>query len=230
VKKYLALILILLAIVACTSAEPDVVSEVTEPAPTNTPIPATDIPAPTATETAVPPTDTPAPTNTPEPTATSSPTPTPTATPPDPIVISTDETAADGCPLIELNPESWQPLFAAYHGGGDPYFQFHTQAEESFHFNLEMYTVYGAGWTGQLGSFVPDCSGSNGLCVYIVPDNTNPYWATAGEISINALEQVDGALTFPVDITLSNLTMNPVPGSGSPGCFHIDELAVKIEK
>lgn len=228
-KKFLALILILLPIVACTSTEPETISEVTEPAPTDAPSQATDIPAPTATDTAVPPTNTPEPTNTAVPTATSSPTPSPTATPPDPIVINAEETAADGCPLIELNPESWLPLFAGYHGGSDPYFQFHTQADETFHFNLEMYTVYGASWTGQLGNFVPNCNG-NGLCVYIVPDNTNPYWATAGEISINALEQIDGTLTYPVDITLSDLTMEPVPGSGSAGCYHIDELAVKIEE
>jgi hypothetical protein len=238
--KKLALLLVLLITVACNTAEPETVSEAADSAPTATEsptsIPATDIPPPTA----VPPTDTPAPTNTPEPTntavptATSSPTPVPTATPsptpipPDPIIINTEETAADGCPLIELNPETWNPLTAAYNGGSDPFFQFHTQ-NESFFFNLELYTVYGASWTGQLGSFVPNCNG-NGLCIYILPDNTNPYWATAGEISINALEQVDGTLTFPVEIIMSNLTMNPVPGSQSTGCYNIAEMSVIIEE
>jgi len=235
-KKYLALILVLLITVACNTAEPETVSEAADPAPTDTPISATDLPPPTA----VPPTDTPAPTNIPEPTntavptATSSPTPAPTATPsptpipPEPIVINTEETADDGCPLIELNPETWNPLTATYNGGSDPYFQFHTQ-DESFFFSVELYTVYGASWTGQLGSFVPNCNG-NGLCIYIVPDNTNPYWATAGDITINALEQVDGTLTFPVEITMSNLTMNPVPGSSSSGCYHINEMTVTIEE
>jgi hypothetical protein len=236
-KKYLVLFLILFTVVACNTAEPETVSEAPDPTPTATEsptsIPATDTPVPTATEpptavpptnTPVPPTDTPVPTDTPEPTATSSPTP----IPPDPIIINTEETADDGCLLIELNPETWNPLFAAYNSGSDPFFQIHTQ-DESFYFNLELYTVYGASWTGQLGSFVPNCNG-NGLCIYIVPDNSNPYWATAGEISINTLEQVDGALIFPVEITMNNLTMNPVPGSGSTGCYHIDEIAITIEE
>jgi hypothetical protein len=57
-------------------------------------------------------------------------------------------TAADGCTPVMLNPASWQPLFAAYKPGSDPFFHIHSN-EEGFFFNIELYTVYGPGWTGQ---------------------------------------------------------------------------------
>lgn len=82
--------------------------------------------------------------------------------------------------------------------------------------------VLGASWTGQLGTFTPDCNG-NGLCVYLLPDAVNAYWATAGDMEIVSLEEIDGVLTLPLEINFSNLTLEPVPGSSAPGCYHIDD-------
>jgi len=176
------------------------------------------------------PTQVAAPTSTPA-AAEASPTPPPpTSTPtsvPEPMLIHEDQLAEDGCPLVELHPESWSPMHAAYNGGSDPFFQFHDN-EEGFYFNVELYTVYGPGWTGQLGTFDTDCN-ANGICVYLVPDDAHPYLATSGEISIGSLGQQAGALQKPVDLVLSNLTLKPVPGSQSEGCFHIEEVSIRIE-
>ena len=156
--------------------------------------------------------------------------PPPTSTPtpvPEPILIHEDQLADDGCPLVELHTESWSPMHAAYNGGSDPFYQFHDN-EEGFYFNVELYTVYGPGWTGQLGTFATDCN-ANGICIYLVPDDAHPYLATSGEISIGSLGQEGGALQKPVDLVLSSLTLKPVPGSQSEGCFHVAEVSIQIE-
>ena len=170
----------------------------------------------------------PVPTDTPPPPTPTEVPPTETPVPPDPIVINSDVLADDGCPIVELNTTSWGPLYAAYNAGSDPFFHFHDN-EEGFYFNAEFYTQYGAGWTGELGTFAPDCN-ANGICVYLVPDDVNPFWATAGEVTITALEQVDGTISRPVEIEMTNLTMNPVPGSSSEGCFHVDAVSILIEE
>lgn len=197
---------------AAVSIQPSATSEPTIP--------------PTATE--PPPTATPEPTETPTSTATPAPTetatPTETPIPADPIAI-TDE-LVDGCTLATLNPESWSPLFAAYNGGSDPFFQFHTN-ETDFFFNIELYTQYGAGWTGQLGVFPPNCN-SSGICVYLVPDGENPYLATTGEVAIASLAETNGVISGTVEITMTNLTLQPVPGSSSPGCYHVPEVTLAI--
>ncbi len=244
IKRWLLVVLIL-GLMACGGEEPAVEEganlaeaevEATEVAPTETAVPPTetlvpltDTPVPTETpvpptETPIPPTETPLPTETPVP-PTDTPVPTETPIPPDPIVIG-EETAVDGCPIVELNPESWNPLYAAYNATSDPFFHFHS-IDEVFYFNVEMYTAYGAAWTGELGTFAPDCNGT-GICVYLVPDNINPYWATAGDIEIVELEQVDGALSELVEINMSNLTMMPVPGSQSTGCYHVEAVSILI--
>ncbi len=233
-NKFLAIFILSISLVACdpASSEAEVTPEtatstgsvqaissqpVATSKPTNQPT-ATNLP-PTATEN---PTDTPTPvpTNTPEPTET--PTPTETAVSIPPIQITTD----DGCTLVKLNPESWSPLYAGFTGGGDPFFQFHTQ-EDSFYFNVELYTQYGAGWTGQLGTFAPNCD-RNGICAYLVPDAQNPYLATDGEVEIISLEEVSGVITSTVEIELTNLTLQPVPGTNSPGCYHVDDVTLTI--
>jgi hypothetical protein len=182
--------------------------------------------------TAPPPTATTPPTATPEPTATPVPPtptevpPTPTETPiPPPIVIGT-ETAADGCTLLELNPVAWSPLYRAYNPGSDPFFHIHTK-DPGFFFGMELYTVYGAGWTGQLGTFETDCT-ANGICVYVAPSPPGPYLADAGEIEIVALSQVDGVVQLPIELILRNLTFQPVPGGGATGCYHVDEVIITI--
>lgn len=116
---------------------------------------------------------------------------------------------------------------AAYNAGADPFYQFHDN-EAGFYFNVELYTVYGPGWTGQLGSFATNCN-SNGICVYLVPDDAHAYLATAGEIDIVSLGQQGGVLQKPVDLTMRDLTLKPVPGSQSEGCFHIEEVSIQID-
>jgi hypothetical protein len=177
----------------------------------STPVPQTPTNVPTATN--APPTET-------------QPPPTETAVPVAPIEIDMDQLAGDGCPLVTLNAESWAPLHAAYTASSDPFYQFHDN-ESGFYFNVELYTVYGSGWTGQTGTFKPDCN-RNGICVYLVPDDVNPYLATAGEVTITSLGEENGTLKKPVEITMVNLTLKPVPGSKSQGCYHVDEVSINI--
>jgi len=202
-----AFTLLAIMLVGCSSAA-------TTDVPISTPLPqaeSTDTDVPSATT--VPPTETQSP-------------PTETPVPAEPIEISEDQLADDGCPLVTLNTESWGPLYAAYTAGSDPLYQFHDNVQ-GFHFNVELYTVYGAGWTGQTGTFEPDCN-SNGICIYLVPDDINSYWATAGEVTISSLAQEDGVLQEPVEIRMSNLTLEPVPGSSSTGCYHVKEVSIEI--
>lgn len=152
----------------------------------------------------------------------------PTATQAAPFEISEDQFSEEGCSLVSLNTDSWGTLSSSYNSGGDPFYQFHDN-EEGFYFNVELYTVYGAGWTGQTGTFDIDCN-SNGLCIYLVPNDVNPYLASAGEIAIDSLSQVDGTLQRPVAITMSNLLLEPVPGSGSQGCYYIEQVSIAIEE
>ncbi|MCP4417729.1 MAG: hypothetical protein GY805_13985 [Chloroflexi bacterium] len=102
--------------------------------------------------------------------------------------------------------------------------------------SIELYTQYGAGWTGQLGTFTPNCNG-NGICVYLVPNNINSYQAVEGEVEIVTLPEVDDiessiGITSTVSIGLNNLTLRPVPGTNAPGCFHVDDtfLVVFLDK
>lgn len=203
-----------------TAAQKDVPAP-TDPAPTDPPPSATPVPP---SPTPVPPTATEV-----QPTSTEVP-PTEPPTPlPDPISVNEEVQAADGCTQVALGPASWAPIYSAYNGGSDPFFHFHTN-EADFFFGVELYTVYGSGYTGGTGMFDANCT-THGICIYLVPDASNgfAYLASAGELDIKALEQVDGVLQEPVDINIRNLTLDPVPGSGSPGCFHVDEVEIGLE-
>jgi hypothetical protein len=142
-------------------------------------------------------------------------------------VVIGDTLAAEGCTLVTFNPAAWSPLYRAYNPGSDPFFHIHTN-DQGFFVGLELYTVYGPGWTGQLGVFSTDCT-ANGICVYINPNASSPYLATAGEIEIGALSQTDGAVDLPIDLTLRDITFEPVPGTAGTGCYHVDELEIEIE-
>lgn len=226
-KKHFWLALVLLvslpALAAC--------NQETAPGPPPKPAAATDTPEVAPANTAVPPTATSVPPTEVPPTATDVP-PTevpPTGTPlPDPIVIG-GGTADDGCTLVDLNPESWSPLTFEYITGADPLFHIFSNDEDIFHFAIELYTVYGPSWTGQTGTFPPDCN-VNGICIYLVPDAVNPYWATDGEVEINELSETGGDIELPIDIRLSGLTFEPVPGSSSTGCYHVDEIEIQVEE
>lgn len=201
-----------LVLAACNPAQPEPADEPpppddeTESEPEQEP---TAVPEPTE----VPPTPVP-PTETPEPL-------------PALVIDDPPQTAADGCTIATLNTESWGNIYTGYTAGADPFFQIH-DTEDGFYFNVELYTVYGAGWTGQTGTFAPDC-GANGICAYLVPDDVNPYLATAGEINIISLSQEGGAIVGPVELTLTNLTLQPVPGTSSSGCYHIDEVVISVD-
>ena len=207
----LAPLLLAIVIAGCSSTSPTEDPTPTlapEAAPPDTEVPAATEPPPTETETSA--ADTPVPA--------------------EPIEIDPDQVADDGCPVAVLNTESWGPMHASYNAGSDPFFHFHdneNENENGFYFNVELYTAYGAGWTGQTGTFETDCD-SNGICVYLVPDDVNPYLATVGEIAIDSLSQEGGTLLEPVQLTISNLTLQPVPGSSSTGCFHINEVSISI--
>ncbi len=92
------------------------------------------------------------------------------------------------------------PFFAPAGGGTDPFFHIHTNpASDGFFLAFEMYTVWGGGWTGEMGTFPvtrTDPASSTGICPYFDPDGPGPLpvlggdFATTGEITIN---QLDGA-------------------------------------
>jgi hypothetical protein len=218
--KFFLIAIALFTLAACTPAATAEAPAAEEPADAAQ-VEATE-PPPTAT---TPPTATPEPTATPVPPTEVPPTPTETPIPP-PIVIGT-ETAADGCTLLELNPVAWSPLYYAYNAGSDPFFHIHTQEQGLFFFGVEMYTVYGAGWTGQQGTFDTDCT-ANGICVYVVPSPPGAYLADAGEVDIVALAQEDDVIKLPVELHFRNLTFQPAPGGGATGCYHVDEVIITI--
>ena len=153
--------------------------------------------------------------------------PTETPIPPGPIEIIVDDVNDEGCVIVKLNTESWGPLYASYNATSDPFYQFHDN-EDGFYFNIELYTVYGSGWKGETGTFDTNCR-TNGICVYLVPDNTNPFLAASGEIVIDTLAQTDGTLQKPAAFSLNNLTFKPVPGSGSEGCYFVESLSLMVE-
>lgn len=214
-----------LAMLAAACSQSGEGTAVATPAPSATAAPPLNLVTPTPTHPPPSPTPTHLP---PTATATVAAMATATAVPQgDAIEIDPANAADDGCALVDLNTAVWSPLTALFNSGSDPFYQFHTN-EPDFYFNIELYTVFGPSWTGQTGAFPPDCNG-NGICVYLVPDNANQYWATAGEVTINALAQADGAIVGDVDIRLTDLTMEPVPGTNGEGCFYIDEAAIQIE-
>lgn len=143
----------------------------------------------------------------------------------------TTETADDGCTVVNVPTDCWtSPLHAAYSpnaAANDPFFQLHDN-EDGFYFNVELYTQYGAEWTGQLGTFDANCE-THGICVYLVPDDVAQYLAVAGTVEITALAQSGDQLQLPVDITLRDLRLQPVPGTSFTGCYHIKEVRLHKE-
>jgi len=89
----------------------------------------------------------------------------------------------------------------------DPYYFIHTQQDDLF-VGIEMYTLFGDGWTGDLGTFPTDC-GTHGICVYFDLDGTGPAAAmgpATGEITITNLD--DGAV-----VTLDMVTFTDASGT-----------------
>jgi len=140
------------------------------------------------------------------------------------IDIRDGETAADGCTIVNLNTSLWAPIHTGYTSGADPFFQLHDN-EAGFYFNVELYTVYGNDWTGQLGTFATDCT-NTGICAYLCPMDTGCYLAAAtGSVEITALSESGGTIQSPADITLRNLTLQGI--NGATGCYHVDQVRLQ---
>ncbi|MEQ1873879.1 MAG: hypothetical protein ABL953_09140 [Ilumatobacteraceae bacterium] len=95
---------------------------------------------------------------------------------------------------------NWEALnstpFYGETGGADPYFNIHTvPAGDGFLFSLELYTVYGTAWSGELGTFDIGCApASTGICVHFDPDGPGPLgnlgadFLATGSLTINQLD------------------------------------------
>jgi len=106
--------------------------------------------------------------------------------------ITLGDPDADGNVSVTVDPSALAELFYLFveTNPADPYYNIHTNDSDLF-VGIELYTLYGAGWTGQLGTFALDCDGS-GICVYLDPDGTGPLGAlgpgSTGSIVIDQLE------------------------------------------
>jgi hypothetical protein len=86
--------------------------------------------------------------------------------------------------------------FYAQITGADPYYHIHsTPSSDGFFFSLELYTVYGSAWTGELGTFSIGCSAtSTGICAHFDPDGPGPLtdlgadFRATGSVTINQLD------------------------------------------
>ena len=131
----------------------------------------------------------------------------------------------DGCPTATLDPSAWGPLYTGYQGGSDPFFHLHTNEPVLF-FAAELYTQWGAGWTGQTGTFAPDCNG-NGICVYFVAEEGQVTMATAGEVDVVSLSQSNGAIQGPVEVGFRDMTFRGI--NGSQACYHVEEITLAVQ-
>ena len=130
----------------------------------------------------------------------------------------------DGCPTVALDTSNWGSLTASWHAGDDPFFQIHDN-EAGFYANLEAYTVWGDDWTGQSGTFAPDCNGT-GLCFWLLPDDEHAFLATAGEVDVVELEQSGGGIGPSFEVVLRGLTMTPMHEDPAHACLHMPEVVL----
>jgi hypothetical protein len=147
-----------------------------------------------------------------------------TLSPDDPPVVIGGAPGPDGHLPVRLNPEAWEDVVAEMNDDDveDPYYELHTEGHDDFWFGVELHTVVGPGWTGELGLFATDCR-NNGLCVYFDPDGgagpSPPLLASAnGEIDVVQLE--DG-----ISLTFRNLVFEE---PGRPG-YRVDSLHVEAD-
>lgn len=142
-----------------------------------------------ATDAASTPVETDAPVT--EPPATDAPaTDAPTTTTPASAISATDTGFAIDWTALAATP------FYAQVGGADPFFHIHNiPASDGFYFALEMYTVYGSTWSGELGTFDIGCApASTGICAHFDPDGPGPLpnlgadFLATGSVTINQLD------------------------------------------
>ena len=151
-----------------------------------------------------------------EPEPSDTPSATPESSPSEPVgpPISMSEPNADGVVTITVDPAALEPLYYAFNqNGSDPLWQLHTDQSDLF-ISVELYTVYGQGWTGQLGTFAVDCT-ANGICVYLDVDGEGGTGvlgpAATGQITIDQLDESGYDVTlmgvaFPM-YALADLTL-----------------------
>ena len=72
---------------------------------------------------------------------------------------------------------------------------------------VELYTVFGASWTGELGTFPTDCT-THGICVYLDPDGTGPLVGSGPGSGTLTVIQLDGSSI----ITLDDVTIQAEDG------------------
>lgn len=104
-------------------------------------------------------------------------------------------TPTDGGFAIDWSALGTAPFYAEV-GGGDPYFNIHNFPEsDGFFFSLELYTVYGSTWSGELGTFDIGCApASTGICAHFDPDGPGPLgnlgadFLATGSVTINQLD------------------------------------------
>ena len=140
------------------------------------------------------------------------------------VEIDDDAPGPDGYPTVRLDSDSWGPIFAGWTGGSDPFFHLHSQ-ESAFYFSVELYTEYGAGWTGDLGTFAPDC-GANGICVYLASDDFGVFRATAGEVDVVRLSESSGSIDRRAEVHFRDLTLTATDDGGGEGCLHLEEASL----
>ena len=183
---------VLLVVAACgdsggetTTVPPETAAPTTSPPATAAPTTTTTSTTTTTTTTTLPPT-----------TTTVAPTTTVAA---DAIVIN--EPDADGVVAVDIDGEQLDDLYDQFMPGDDPLYLVHTQQDDIF-VGVELYTVFGDGWTGELGTFPTDCT-THGICVYLDPDGVGPLEGGGpgtGEITVTQLAGDDGPTIVTIDM------------------------------
>ena len=129
----------------------------------------------------------------------------PTTTPAaEAIVIG--EPDAEGVVDVAIDGEQLDPLFDAFQGGADPFYQLHTQQDDIF-VGVELYTVFGDAWTGELGTFPTDCT-THGICVYLDPDGTGTMAVGGPGTGMITISQLEGGTI----VTIDDLTVETADG------------------
>ncbi len=134
--------------------------------------------------------------------------------PPDAIVIGDPDD--EGNVAVAIDGDQLDPLFDGFTAGADPFYLVHTQQDDIF-VSVELYTVFGDGWTGELGTFPADCT-THGICVYLDPDGTGPLVGGGPGTGTVTVVQLDGGSIVTIDdvaitagdgqvYTLSGLTL-----------------------
>lgn len=112
-------------------------------------------------------------------------------------------------------------VFAPAGAGPDPLFHVHNSpAHDGFFFSVEAYTVYGAAWTGELGTFEIGCfPAGSGICVHFDPDGPGPEPDLGADYMVTGTAEIlqadaDGFVAVLTDVAFSD-------GSSIPGPFTV---------